>query len=263
MKITIVLPTKNQTAKLLVGLNKIKDYFDQGNIDYDVLIVTDGSDEPNQKAMEAAAPSFPLNVRLLPYENHSGKGHNVQRGFLAADGDYVLFMDADLSTDLEIFDEIKPDLGKYDAFITSRHTKGSLIETKQGLVRRTISSLSRFFIRKRFHFKGLTDTQCGYKLFRASVAKEMAKRQVIDGFAFDVEYLYFLSLNGYSVKELPVKWADDANSTIKSPLKTSLDFMKDMKKIKKNKNNYILTEEEKEALKASDKEKAEEVEYVN
>ena len=191
---------------------------------------------------------MPLQVKLLPYEDIPGKGHGVEKGILAATGDYVLFMDADFATDIHILDSILPQITHYDCFIASRHSKGSKILTKQSFVRRLTSWGARFIVRHKFHLQGIHDTQCGFKLFRLNVAKEMAKRQIINGFAFDVEYLYFLQLNGFSIKEIPATWTDDPSSTVSSPLKTSLRFYKDLVKIKKNKKNYLLSSEEKEKL---------------
>ena len=71
----------------------------------------------------------------------------------------------------------------------------------------------------------------------------MSKRQIIAGFAFDVEYCYFLELNGYKIKEIPVYWRNDADSSIKNATKAGKSFYKDMKKVKKNKKAYLLTPE--------------------
>jgi dolichyl-phosphate beta-glucosyltransferase len=100
----------------------------------------------------------------------------------------------------------------------------------------------------RFHL-GYSETQCGFKLFRKDLAKALAKHQIIDGFAFDVEYLYFCHLNGFDIQEVPCEWNDGEKSTIEKAAKTSMNFVGDMKRIKKNKKNYILTLEEKESLK--------------
>jgi dolichyl-phosphate beta-glucosyltransferase len=249
MKISVVLPVKNQTAKLVSNLkSKLLPYYDSLGIDYEVLIVSDGSDEPNQNAMILAMQSLPKQVKLVPYENHKGKGHNVQRGFLAATGDYVMFMDADMATDLHTLEKMLPDLGKYDAFIASRHCPGARILSKQTATRRLISSCSRKLIKDRFHFGDIHDTQCGYKLFKTSVGKLLAKKQHDDGFAFDVEYLYIMKLNGLTVKEVPCDWTDDPDSSIGHPFKTSLAFYKEMKAIKKAKASYLFNEEEKKSL---------------
>lgn len=249
MKLSVVFPVKNQTAKLVANLkSKAIPYYDSLGIDYELLIVSDGSDEPNQNAMMLAMQSLPKQVKLIPYENHKGKGHNVQRGFLAATGDYVMFMDADMAADLHTFDKILPLIDQYDGFIASRHCEGAHILSKQTLTRRFISSLSRKLIKRQFHFEGIHDTQCGYKLFKAPLAKLLAAKQQDDGFAFDVEYLYILQLNGLKVKEVPCDWSDDPDSSIAHPLKTSFHFYKEMKAIKKRKEHYLFSADEKKGL---------------
>jgi len=252
MKISVVLPVKNQTAKLIGNLkSKVLPYYDSLRIDYEILIVSDGSDEPNQNAMILAMHSLPKQVKLLPYENHKGKGHNVQRGFLAATGDYAMFMDADMATDLHTLDKILPEIDRYDGFVASRHCPDAHILSKQTLARRFISWMSRKMIKDRFHFADIHDTQCGYKLFKSSLAKLLAKKQHDDGFAFDVEYLYLMQLNGLTVKEVPCSWTDDPDSSIGHPLRTSFAFYKEMSQIKKAKASYLLSEEEKESLNVS------------
>ena len=249
MKISVVFPCKNQSKKLLANIEKKGlPFFDSLGLTYEFLIVTDGSDEKNEKEMEEGVRKLPLQVKLLPFERKLGKGHNVQHGFLEASGDYLLFMDSDFATDLGVLEKMLADLGKYEGFIASRHLKESVISKKQPLLRRLMGSFSRFLIRFRFGFR-YRDTQCGFKMFEAKVAKAMAKRQIIDGFAFDVEYLYFLKLNGFRVKEYPCVWEDDEESTISKPLKTSLQFWKELGKIKRNKKNYRLSLDERNLLK--------------
>jgi dolichyl-phosphate beta-glucosyltransferase len=248
MELSIVIPVKNQSEKLIRHLKEeLFPYFDKQGLSYEVVICSDASNPENQKMLVDAMASLPSNVRLLPYEETKGKGHAVKKGLLLAQGDYSLFLDADFATDLKAFDLIKPDLKNYDAFIGSRNAKGAKILTKQGFIRRILHWGARTLIRMKFGLK-VHDTQCGYKLFRSDVAKLMAKHQTIDGFAFDAEYCYFLKLNGFKVKETPVYWSDDPDSTVKKPLKTSLNFYKDLRLIKKRKKSYILSESEKKEL---------------
>ena len=249
MKISIVIPCKNQTETCFENIEKIGlPYFESLGLDFEFLVVLDGSDDKNVSLAEMLIEKFDEHVKILPYEKKFGKGHNVKHGFLEADGDYVLFMDADFATDLHIMEDILPHIGEHDGFIASRRCKGAKIATKQTLKRRFVSWVSRIMIRTRFHL-GYSETQCGFKLFRKDLAKTLAKHQIIDGFAFDVEYLYFCHLNGFDIKEVPCVWNDGEKSTINNATKASMDFIGDMKRIKKNKKNYILSVEEKESLK--------------
>lgn len=245
MKVSIVIPAKNQSDKLAKHLREsILPYFDGTKIDYDVLICTDGGSEEEQRKLEDYAKDFPKKVILLPLENRKGKGHAVKKAILAADSDYVLFMDADLATDLHVFDLIQPDLGKKDCFIASRDMKDSKYGQKQPFMRRLTHWGCRKVVSMKFHMKGIKDTQCGYKCIRADIAKKACKLSIIDGFAFDVELLYILYLNGYQITELPCIWTDDPDSTVGSPLKTTMKFYKDLGIIKKNRKNYLFQKEE-------------------
>ena len=248
MKFSVIFPCKNQSAKLLKNIReKGLPFFDALGITYEFLIVIDGSDQKNRKEMEDGLKDLPLQVKLVPFEDTLGKGHNVKHGIFEASGDCVLFMDADFATDLNVLKAMLQDFENYEGFIASRNLKESVIIREQPLLRRLMGRFSRALIRSRFGFQ-YRDTQCGFKMFKTKLAKEMAKRQIIDGFAFDVEYLYFLKLNGFRVKEYPCVWNDDEDSSISTPLKTSLRFWKDLGRIKKNKKNYFLTNAEKNLL---------------
>jgi dolichyl-phosphate beta-glucosyltransferase len=247
MKLSIVIPVKNQSLKLLAHLREdLFPFFDGRGVTYEVLICSDASDEENQKILEDAMPSLPPSVRLLPYLTTKGKGHAVKRGLLEASGDFSLFFDADFATDLKAFDLLAPELGNYEAFIGSRNAKGAKILTKQGFLRRILHWGARSLVRAMFGLK-VHDTQCGFKLFRSDVGKALANHQRIDGFAFDAEYCYFLRLNGIRTLEVPVEWSDDPDSSVKKPLKTSWNFYRDLRIIKKGRKTYILSEEEKKA----------------
>lgn len=239
MKLSILIPAKNQSDKLAKHLQEsILPYFDAQGITYDVLICTDGGSLEEQAKLEEHAKNLPAQVKLLPLENIKGKGHAVKKAILASDADYVLFMDADLATSLDVFDAIKPLLGQKDCFIASRDLKESRYGQKQPFMRRLTHWGCRKVVQWTFHMKGIKDTQCGYKCIKTDLAKLAVERSIIDGFAFDVELLYILYLNGASIVELPCTWTDDPDSSVGSPWKTAKTFYKDVRRIKKNKKNY-------------------------
>ena len=232
MKLSIVIPCYNESKDIAKNAEIVKEYLNSKAIDYELLLVNDGSKD-NTKEVIASLDG----VVKAGYDINRGKGGAIKEGIEKSTGDYILFMDADLSTDLSAIDTLLPLLGKEQFIIGSRHHKESKIPVKQPLKRRFIGWCCRKLVNSKFgmHYK---DTQCGFKCIEASLAKKLASKQIINDFAFDVEYLYYAKLNNIKAYEIPVIWKDDRGSTV-SPFRSSKKFLKDMNKIKKNKQSYL------------------------
>ena len=236
MKLSIVVPCYNESKDIAKNSEIIKNYLESIKQDYELILVNDGSKDNTKEVIEAIP-----GVKALSYEPNRGKGGAVKYGIENATGDYVLFMDADLSTDLEAIDRFIKLAPNYDMVIGSRHAKDSVIKKKQPALRVFIGWCCRKLVNMKFHFK-YKDTQCGFKAMRTDIAKKIVFKQVVNNFAFDVEYLYIAKLNNLSIYEMGVIWADDRGSTV-SPLKSSIKFFKDLSFIKKHKKTYLFNEE--------------------
>jgi hypothetical protein len=163
-------------------------------------------------------------------------------------GEYLLFTDMDQATPIEEVERLLPHLEKgFDIVIGSRKTvrKGSPLSRK---------IMSRAWIMIRdivVGLNGISDTQCGFKIFKYPVAQDIFARmnKIHKGFkevsgssvtaGFDVELLYIAQKIGYKVKEVPVEWKYVETRRV-SPIKDSLDVLKDLLRIRKNqvKNVY-------------------------
>ena len=236
MKLSIVVPCYNESKDIAKNSEIIKKHLENIKQDYELILVNDGSKD-NTKEVITSIPG----VKALSYDENRGKGGAVKYGIENATGDYVLFMDADLSTDLEAIDRFIKLAPNYDMVIGSRHAKDSVIKKKQPALRVFIGWCCRRLVNMKFHFK-YKDTQCGFKAMRTDIAKKIVAKQVVNNFAFDVEYLYIANLNNLSIYEMGVIWADDRGSTV-SPLKSSIKFFKDLSFIKKHKKTYLFDEE--------------------
>ena len=234
-KLSIIVPCYNEGKKIRRNLEeKVIPFLASRKINYEIILVNDGSKDNTKELFKHLVLE---NVRPLGYDQNRGKGGAVKFGIEQASGDYVLFMDADLSTDLKALDLIYADNDNADMYIGSRHLKNSVLAKKQGFMRRFVGRSCRIIVNTSFKFR-FKDTQCGFKAIRTDYAKEMAKRQIINGFAFDVEYLYMARLNNLKIKELPVIWENDEDSKVNT-FKSSIRFFKDIRIIKKNKANYL------------------------
>jgi dolichyl-phosphate beta-glucosyltransferase len=134
---------------------------------------------------------------------------------LAARGDYVLFMDADMSTSIEELDKLLPHFREgYDIVIGSRKVSGAKIDTPQPKYReimgKTFSYLSRIMTVRSIH-----DFTCGFKCFRKSCIRKVFERQRLNGWGYDTEILFIADRQGFSLKEVPVVWSDSADSRVR------------------------------------------------
>lgn len=238
MILSVIIPCYNEEKCIKDNVLKVDSFLSKllSKGDYEIIAVSDGSKDDTLSIIKSIK-----GIKGIGYTPNRGKGGAVKYGIEHASGDYVLFMDADLSTDLEAIKDVLININKYDVIIGSRHHKKSKIVKKQPLSRVFIGWCCRKLVNMKFHFH-LTDTQCGFKAFKTSFAKKMIQKQTINDFAFDVEYLYIASINKQSLLEIPVVWSNDEGSTV-SPVKSSIRFFKDMRLIKKNKKNYIINKE--------------------
>jgi glycosyltransferase involved in cell wall biosynthesis len=205
--ISIVIPAYNEQSRLPDTLRRVEEYLQRGDWNFhEILVVDDGSTDGTVEAASEFANANP-NIRLLRNPGNRGKGFSVRHGMLEARGDWRLFSDADLSTPIEELEKLWCAVAEGDSEIAigSRALDRSLIGVHQPGYR---ESMGRFFNKVMRAATGLkiSDTQCGFKMFRRDVAEEVFSRQKLERFGFDAEVLYIASRRGYKIAEVPVRW---------------------------------------------------------
>ena len=207
--LSIVIPAYNEENRLPATLARLYSYLATSPFgDAEVLIVDDGSRDGTAALVEDFAHIYPT-VRLVRNPGNRGKGYAVRNGMLAAQGEWVLFTDADLSSPIEEVEKLMAAVREQNAVgaIGSRALNRKLVSVHQSAFR---EYSGRFFNLTMRLITGLpyADTQCGFKLFRRDVAHEVFRRVRIPGFGFDVEALFVAKLLGHPVVEVPVRWAN-------------------------------------------------------
>jgi len=232
MHLSIIIPAYNEQDRLPLTLSKIHSYCNSQSYNYEVLVVDDGSTDNTIRVVTDNPLSEAGRLRILKNQRNRGKGYSVKRGVMASKGDYVLFSDADLSTPIGEVEKLFSALNeRFDIAIGSRSIKGAQIKEHQPLYR---EYMGKFFNRlvRIFAFKGIIDTQCGFKLFKGALARDIAAQMQVDGFAFDVEMLYLVRLRGLKIKEVPIVWVNSPQSKV-DPLRDSLKMLLDIINIKR------------------------------
>lgn len=215
MRLSIVIPAFNEEGRIRQTLQKIARFVGERGWDGEIIVVDDGSrDRTAEVVKEEFAQSGGASFLVLENGANRGKGYSVRRGVNAARGDRILFTDADLSTPIEEIDRLVEFLdGGFDVAMGSRSVPGSRVEIHQNRVRETMGKVFNCLARL-LTFKGVHDSQCGFKLFKGEVAHRLFELARIDGFAFDAEIVYLAQKLGYKVIEVPVIWRNSTASKV-------------------------------------------------
>lgn len=217
--LSLVIPAYNEEARLPALLHTLAHSAAltveaAGMSLLETLIVDDGSDDGTRKILEDAQAEQPRLRAVLDNEHNRGKGAAVASGVLAAQGEYVLIADVDLSTPLEELGKLTEAMrAGADVAIGSRAIEGALVE--RGPAHRKL--LGKAFNGTVRMLTGLDvrDTQCGFKLMPRPVAQYLLAVQLCPGFAYDVELLLRAGQAGLRIVEVPVIYLHDSRSRVK------------------------------------------------
>lgn len=227
--LSIIIPAYNEATRIGATLEKLADYLkDHPHGKVEVIVVVARSRDKTLEIARSKAKLF-RSLQALDAGEHAGKGRDVRLAMLEAKGRYRMFMDADLATPLHHLEVVQDYIDKKtDVIIGTRNLQVS----HQGL-RKFISSFGNFLVRFLLRLK-VSDTQCGFKAFRAQVAEDVFSHQTIMGWGFDMEVLAIAVKRGYSLQTIPIDdWKDVAGGTFKNVAVTgALSTFTDLLKIK-------------------------------
>ncbi|MCX7956840.1 MAG: glycosyltransferase [Endomicrobia bacterium] len=223
--ISVVIPAYNEEDCIISSLKKIVNYLQEKKLSYEIIIVDDGSIDSTKSLVENFIRDNPyLNIKFLT-SHHMGKGAAVKLGILNSLGDYCLFLDADLSTDIYEFDKMLPYIQQgVDVIIGSRRLSGSRILKHQPFLRefmgRVFVHLSNIFLGTSF-----SDFTCGFKCFSKAAKDKIFTIQKINGWSFDSEILFLAKKFGFKIQEIPVTWQNDPSTNVRLWKDTVLSFI--------------------------------------
>jgi dolichyl-phosphate beta-glucosyltransferase len=219
--LSLIIPAYNEADRIGPSIEKAFRYLSEQSYDAEILVVDDGSSDNTSAAVERAFANKPegldrVTVRFIPLGKNMGKGAAVRRGMLEAKGKIRIFTDADFSTPVKEVAKIIPliDSGEYDVVIGSRAAEGrALVKKHQPWYREMMGRFYNIMVQT-LVFRGIKDTQCGFKGFSDHAAQILFSKQQVNGFSFDVELLYLARRYGYRIREIAIEWYNDERSTV-------------------------------------------------
>ena len=232
LRYSIVIPAYNEGARIAASLDKILRHAAESHWDAEIIVVDDGSSDETAELVRSRMRDNPR-LRLLANPGNRGKGYSVRNGMLHAQGEILLFSDADLSSPIEEADKLFAALAAgADVAIGSRWVRSELQTEKQPVHRRFLGRMFNLALRIILGLK-FKDTQCGFKALTRRAADAVFPLQTIERWGFDPELIFLAQRFGFRVDEVPVVWAHREGTRI-NPLRDGIRMLGEMLQIRWN-----------------------------
>lgn len=208
-RLSIVVPSFNEEGRIGGSMRRISEFVVSLGYTTEIIIVDDGSREPGRRAAESALAALPEAIQrsFIRHEVNRGKGAAVRTGCLAARGQYVAFIDADLASPPEDLSALIAalDAGAEVAIGVRNQGDGTDMRNDRALPRRLAGKLFAFSMRT-ILLPDLGDSQCPLKAFKRSAAQRLFRLQRIESWSFDAELLFLADRLGLRTAKVPVHW---------------------------------------------------------
>ncbi len=207
--ISIIIPAYNESLRIERMLIIYADYFSKQSLEFEIIVVCDGND--NTAEIVKSISTKYNNIRLLEYPSRLGKGGGIVEGFKNSIGDIVGFVDADEAVSPEQYLKIIDNVDN-NCVIASRRSNGFLILKNQATYRKIPSFIFNLIVNLLFNLN-IKDTQCGAKVLDRNIVDKVLPKLRLTGFEFDVELLWRINNEGFTIKEIPIVWKHTENSS--------------------------------------------------
>jgi glycosyltransferase involved in cell wall biosynthesis len=213
MKLNVTIPVFNEERRLERGIRRLAPFVaEQMRCDYELVIADNASTDGTAEIARRLAAEFPC-VRVVRLEA-KGRGGALRHGWSTSDAEVCSYMDVDLSSDLESFPELVRTVasGEADLAIGSRLLQSGC--TQRSWQREVLSRGYNGLLRAAFGVQ-FSDAQCGFKALSRRVAQTLLPLVENNHWFFDTELLVLAERAGFRIRDLPVRWREDRDSTVK------------------------------------------------
>ena len=203
-EISIIIPCYNEEKNIFNTIKSISSHFNKTC--FEIIVIDDGSNDNTRKIINSID-----DIIINEKRENKGKGYSIKEGVLKSRGKKILITDADLSTPIDEYQKLNKFIDEYEIVIGSRGLNDSQVENN--IFRIFFGKVGNILIR--CIVKNIKDTQCGFKLFKTDVAKDIFSLNTLDRFGYDFELLFLAQKKNYNIKEVAIKWKSSDDSKVK------------------------------------------------
>ena len=212
---SIIIPAYNEEVGIASVIESILSVMDGSNIDYELLVVDDGSTDRTAEIVRESG------VGLIQHSSNRGYGAALKTGISRVNHEAILITDADGTYP----DERIPDLirvykeGNFDMVIGARTGENVSVPIMRKPAKWIISKLANYLTRMK-----IPDLNSGLRVMRKE-ALEKFMQILPDGFSFTTTITLALLTNAYSVKYVQVDYYKRKGTSKINPIKDTFNFI--------------------------------------
>lgn len=211
----ITIPAYNEEIDIPKNIPLLYDFCEKNlqNYDWKIVIVDNASKDATWLKIKELSEKHLEKISGLKLDR-KGRGWALRKAWKASQAEYVSYMDADMSSDINYFPKMLALLDKgYDLIAGSRNKKQSQVIGRTLL--RKIISKTYIALVKIIHQTKVSDTQCGFKALRRESFLKIEPLIENNLWFFDSEMIIIMEKAGFKVTDIPIRWVDDRNTTVK------------------------------------------------
>jgi glycosyltransferase involved in cell wall biosynthesis len=214
-RVDVFIPVYNEERTLPQTMPELQAFLDGPEFPYDwkIVITDNASTDETPAVSRKLAEEYSGKIEYVRIER-KGRGYALKQVWPASDADIVSYMDVDLSTGIEAFPDLIKSIAEdgYDVAIGSRLMRESKVT--RSLKRRVLTFGYNTMIKGMFWTR-FSDAQCGFKAVSQKVARKVVPMIQNDNWFWDTELLILAEKMGYKIKDIPVRWVEDTDTTVK------------------------------------------------
>ena len=225
--LSLIIPAYNEERTIVSSIGKLADYIKKNKIDCELLIVNDCSSDGTAAVLASA--KLPSYARVITTAKREGRGASISNAIRDSRGSIVLYLDADLSFELDIMQKLVQaiddgaDIATGSRLLQSSKAKRSFL---RAFLSSAYNSLVRVVLGSRIH-----DHQCGCKAFRRSAVLPLLQQVRANHWFWDTELLVLAQKKVLKVVEVPLTWWEGEYTTV-NVLRDSLTLFQNILALK-------------------------------